>query len=158
MERAAYLRCLARAGYLYLVGATQAAGVVGPTFVLWNPGLKGLDLTVFSIIGSTGSNTSAAVHSINTDPGLALGPAPSNAILNGNAADAFLESDSSATPVFTRSLGEFQMPAGGALEMLWPAVVIVPPNSGLVLSFPLGAATASIRLLWGEIPRDWSNE
>ncbi len=146
---------LARAGFLYSVGDTTGGGVAGPTFVLFNTGLAGLDLTVFSVIGSDNSTSAAYLRLTRGDPGLALGHAPVNARFGAQAPSAILETDSSAIPAIDGSIGEFETSGGGPKEWLAPGVIIVPPNVGLVAYYSGVGDIASIRFVWAEIPPSW---
>lgn len=146
---------LAERGVLYQASdAATATALVAANFVFWSGSSKGLPVRLISVRVTSAINGSVTFGTVINDPALALGNPPVNLRLGGASAQAYNEAAAVAATPIAGILGSLQFVQGIPLELLAPAGIYLPPNSGVAIVSAVAAADFEVTWLWAEIPRE----
>jgi hypothetical protein len=146
---------LAAAGYLYQVADFgNATGLLGAQFALFNSGSRGLPIRLISARVSASAALGVTLGWLRVDPALGAGNPSSNLSLGGAIASAQNEAAVAAAPAIAGQLSTAQLQAGGIVELISPAGIYIPANTGVVISSAAVAAAVDAIWLWAEIPND----
>jgi len=141
---------------LWQASDTQTSIITtGPTFVLWAGSSKGLPIRLISCRLTASTAITATMGTIFADPGLARGNLPVSCYLGPRTPQAYNEAASAATfPTPAGVLNVSQISTSYTIDLLSPAVLWMPPNTGVIVTVPVAVQTVTIVWLWAEIPAD----
>lgn len=144
---------LAACGQLYQASDSLTGTVgTGGNYALWNPGTKGLATRLIGVRVSVSAAVVVTLGRVVADPALALGNPPSNLYLGGNAPQT-LNQAAVAVPLVPDSIIAVQFIStsfGG--DILLPASIFIPPNSGVLLATAVAVSTHHVTWLYAELP------
>ena len=149
----AKLADLAEAGQLYRV-SDQVTGtaLLGVNFVFWAGSSKGLAVRLISVAFISNGTQVINFGPIAADPGLTAGNPPVNLRLGGASAQAFSEAQASAAVTLSGSLMANYVDNSLNVELLSPAGIFLPPNTGVAVYTRVGAIGCTVTWLWAEVP------
>lgn len=128
--------------------------LLGANFVLWSGGSAGIPVRLISVRVSSTVATPVLFGTILADPSIGAGNVASNLYLVGKAPQAYNEAAAVAALTPAKMLGQPNLPANSTQELLSPAVIFMPPGTGVLVSIAAAALVASVTWLWAEIPAE----
>jgi len=146
-------------GRLYMASDSATGTALVPAcFVLWSGSSKGIAIR---LISATVSSTVAGLISfgiVAADPGFTAGNPSVNCRLGDRVAQAKTEAAAIAAPTLSGVLALVQGGVTSPIELLSPAVLYMPPNTGAVIFSTIAVQTLSVDWLWAELPPEDSND
>jgi hypothetical protein len=147
-------RLATRSQLFQCADSVAGTALVPANFVLFNPGTKGLAIAIISARISATVAGMISLGTVQPDPALTAGNAPSNLRIADTAPEAGNEVQAVAAITLLNTIAEPQLGANLELELLSPGVVYLPPGWGLGITTPIAVVTYSVTWLWAEVPRE----
>jgi hypothetical protein len=146
---------LAEAGTLYRASdATAATALNAANFIFWSGSSKGLACRLISVLVDADAKTYFTLGTLLADPGLAAGNPPVNLRLGSASAQAYNETNATSTVAPVGILASSIVVNSYLTELLAPAGIYLPPNSGVAIVTTAAAANCTVIWTWAENPRD----
>ena len=149
---------LAEAGQLYQTSdEVIATALVPANFVFWSGSSKGIAVRLISVRISASAQSTPLLGTVLVDPAFTNGNPPVNLRLGSGSAQAFSEAVAAAAVSQNQRIAGVSIAPAAQVELLAPAGIYLPPNTGVYIITPIAAITYDVVWLWAECPPEESD-